>query len=376
MLKKAFNLVLPVIFILVLAGCASGGKGPQADREGKPNPEGEDNKVSIGFIAGSATSPQAIINQKYSIFADQLQKLGKETEFISTRSLDNVWPLMDQEEGAPEFFYIPGGNFATYVTETSEFGGNRDKYVIIAGSMNSNTTVLITKPSIKSLRDLDGKKVGIANKRYADEFQFNKVLSTVGLSTDTTGGTVQVVWDDIVSTLLENWGKGQYDAISLYAAENFPIALAKIEGSQILTTLNPDGLFGDKAPRYWLITRRDILEGDPGLVREVLKAHVLSTEKAMAERAALPALARENYLRYFQEKNVVMDDILKRNTPEDFERRWEGVEITYDPNAGYVTDLFDFLGKRGLVKGKTPQSFIEAGPLNQVLKEMGKPEVK
>ncbi len=376
MLRKLLSLMLVMTLLVLGAGCSSPKTEIQTKSSETPKAVEDNDTISIGYIAGSPTSPQPIINQKYSIIADELQKQGKKVNFISTRSLDKVWPLMDKEKGAPEFFYIPGGNFATYVTKTSRFGGNDDKYVIIAGSMNSNTTVLITKPSIKSLKDLDGKKIAIANNRYADEFQLNKLLSTVGLSTDTTGGTVQIIWDDIVPKLLENWGNGKYDAICLYAAENFPIALSKVKGSKILTTLNPNGLFGDKAPRYWLIARKDILKENPELVKGVLKAHILSTEKAIADKDSLPAINREIYLKYFMDQNVQMDDILKRNTLEEYQKRWKEVEITYDPNVGYVAELFDFLVKRGLVRKKNLDSFIQVDLLNEVLKEMGKPEIK
>lgn len=369
MLKKYFCVFIAALFLLLIAGC----KGNTEKTDVKTKLPEAGNTITIGFISGGQSSPQALINQDTDIFNEQFKETGKTVKLEATRSLDNVWPKMDKDEW--DFVYIPSGNFGTYVTKTSRFGGS-EKYVLLAGSINLNGNVLITKPEIKSIKDLAGKKVGIANLRYWDEYQLNKLLSTEGLATKSMGGNVEVVWDDIVPKQLENWSQGQYDAIVIYSAENIPEALDRLKGSKILTDVNKEGLFGKNAPKYWLAAKKELVKNEPELVKKVLKAHILLTEKAIAERDKLPEISRKIYLKYFEDRNAKMDDILKKNTPEVYQKRWKNGEFTYDPNLQVTTEFFSFLEKRSLVKGQTTDGFINIKPLNEVLTEMGKPTIK
>lgn len=376
---KQLVLFLGVVLVMsLLIGCSNktvtGNQAVQPKTEAT-NTATDKDTVKFAYISMIQGSPQALINRDAKIFEEQLGKIGKKVNFVATRSLDNIWPLMDGDTNEPDFVYIPAANFSTYITETSRFGGS-NKYTIIAGSNNADSTALFVSPKIKSLKDLDGKTVGIANLRYQDEFQFNKVLGTVGLATDFTGGTVKIAMDDIVKTAIDNFAAGKYDAIILYDPENFPVVLKKVPGSTMLTGLNPNGMFGAKQPRTWLVAKKDIIKNNPELVKTVLKAHVLATEKAMANADKIPLIARDVYLNYYKEKNAEMTEILKKHTPEFYKKKWSETEITYDPNMKFIKDDFDFLNQKGLMKGKTLQDFAQIDFLNDVLKEMGKQPVK
>ena len=366
------------LFMFLSIGC---GSKPTANNEAPKtntaavNPSGGGDTVKFAYISMVQGSPQALINRDNKIFEQELQKVGKKVEFVATRSLDNIWPMMDSNDNDPDFVYIPTANFSTYITETSRFGGS-NKYAIIAGSNNADSTALFVSSKIKSLKHLDGKTVGIANQRYQDEFQLNKVLNTVGLSTDSVGGSVKVAWDDIVVKEVDNFRTGKYDAIVIYDPENFPMVLQKVPGSKMLTSLNPNGLFGSKQPRTWLIAKKDVIKNDPELVKTVLKAHILATEKALAEADKIPAIAREIYLSYYQQKKAKMDEILKKHTPEFYKKKWSETEITYDPNTKFVLDVYEFMKQKGLMKDKTKEDFVQIGYLNEVLQEMGKRPVK
>lgn len=374
-MNRLVILLLTVLLLLLTAGCGSKPvtetKTPSPQTTEAPASNGTVKIATISMVQGS---PQPLINQEAKIFENELAKAGKKVEFAYTRSLNNIWPMMDSKDG-PDFVYIPAANFSTYITETSRFGGS-NKYAIIAGSNNADSTVVFANPKIKSLKDLAGKKVGIANLRYQDEFQLNKVLNTVGLSTNAVGGNVEVVWDDIVIKEIDNFAKGTYDAIVIYDPENFPLVMKKAPGSKILTTLNPNSLFGKRQPRNWLVAKKDLLKNDPQLVKSVLKAHISATEKALAEADKIPLLAREVYLSYYKEKNALMTDILKKHTPEFYKKKWSETEITYDPNLKFVQDDFSFMKEIGLMKSKSLEDFVQISLLNEVLKEMGKEQVK
>lgn len=369
---KRFTSVFCIIMALVLVGC---GAKPTVQKVENPAPqkaESVSNTITIGYISGGQ-APQPLINQKVDTFNEQLKELGKQVKLEATRSLDNVWPKMDKDEW--DFVYVPAGNFGTYVTKTSRFGGS-DKYVLIAGASNVNGSVLVAKPEIKSIKDLAGKKVGLANLRYWDEYQLNKLLSTAGLATKSMGGNVEVVWDDIVPKQFENWTQGKYDAIVVYSSENIPIALEKVKGSTILSELNKDGLMGKDSPKYWLAAKKELVKNQPELVKKVLKAHVLLTDTAIARRDEIPQLSRDISLEFYEKANAKMDEILKQNPIENFQKRWKKGVFSYDPNLQVTTDFFNFIDKKGLVKGQTMDGFINLQLLNEVLTEMGKPTIK
>ncbi len=384
MLKR--SVVFMMVFALMLslaAGCGgekdAGGSIPTVSENGDPGtqqPYVEKDTVKFAYIVMPQAAPQALINREEKIFESQLQKLGKKVEFVSTRSLDKIWPMMDADKDDPDFVYIPSANFATYITETSRFGGS-NKYTIIAGSINTNTTVLITRPEIKSLQDLDGKKVGLANQRYSDEYQFNEILATVGLAAKTAGGSVEVVYDDIVMEELENFGAGEYDAVIIYDPMNFESALSKVPGSKIMMTLNPEGMFGEKQPRSWLVAKKDIIKNEPELVKEVLRTHIVATDKAQDGAARiLPEVNREVFLKYFEDLNADMTDILKIHTPEFYEKKWQEAEITYDPNMDFITGVFEFMDKKGVVEGKSLDDFVQIEYLNEILNDMGREKIQ
>lgn len=362
MRNKFLHLIFIFVIAMMLVGCGS--KTEDSKKDGgivQVNPE----KIKVAFVTMTTTAPQPLINQVHTICADELERLGVEVEFLPTRSLDNVYPLMDSDTDDPDLVYLPHSAFTTYITETSKFGGS-NKYAIIAGSLKLDDIQLIVRPEISSLKELEGKKVGIANLRYSDDYQLNQLLASAGLSTSSVGGTVEVVWDDIVSKLAENYGEGKYDAIVNFNTDNLAGALAKVPGSKVYT-LNAN--IDKKQPRIWLVAKKELIDNNPELVKVFLKAHILSTEKALQEVEQLPALNRDSFLGWFADKGA---DISEKNPLEKFQKRWEIAEITYDPNMEYIEGVFSFMQQTDVVKGKSLDDFVRINLLTEVLKETGK----
>ena len=380
-MMRKLTFVILILGAFMLYGCSGNKPQSQAVKETSVNetPKNvvatdtvkDQKEVNIGFVAMTGGSPQAFINQKYSVFTDQLKPLGLSVKYSIVHGLQEVYPLLDS--GKADFIYMPQTAFTTYVTKNSRFGGG-DNYVMIAGSTNINDTNLVMRPGLNSLKDLDGKKVGIANLRYADEYQLNKILNTVGLKTKSNGGTVEVLWDDIVSKLWANYASKKYDAIVVFDnANNLPTVLKMVPGSKVLS-LNPDGMFGEQQPRVWLVTKKSNIQNNPELVRTFLKAHILSTDKATASRSELPDINREMRVKWFTDK-IPQEKLLEQNKIEKFQAAWKSAGITYNPNVQYATELIEYMIKHGYAKGLSIDDFMQIDPLNQVLKDMNRPTV-
>lgn len=371
---KRLTALLLILGTFTFYGCGAvkpGSEGIKPAPAPAPAQKDQQAEVNVGFVAMTGGSPQAFINQKYSVFTDTLKPLKTTVKYSIVHGLQEVYPLLDS--GKADFIYMPQTAFTTYVTKNSRFGGGSN-YVMIAGSTNINDTNLVMRPGLNSLKDLDGKKVGIANLRYADEYQLNKILTTVGLQTKSNGGTVEVVWDDVVAKLFKNYAEKKYDAIVVFDnANNLPTVLNKVPGSKVLS-LNPDKMFGDQQPRVWLVAKKSRIKDDPELVRTFLKAHILSTDKALANRSELPVINRDMRMKWFSGKTP-QDQLLAQNDIKKFQAAWKSAGVTYDPNMKYAAELVDYMVQHGYAKGLTIDNFVQIELLNQVLKEMGRPTV-
>lgn len=368
--RKLYVASVPVEENRGVEGHRAGDSAEMVSRKNEVEPAGSRDTVHIASVVMSTTSPHALVNKKYDIFSERLSKMGKKVEYTYTRSLDNLFPLLDRKEGAPDFVYLPHEAFATYRTKTSKYGGG-DGYVVVAGSLDFSDIDLVVRSTVESLRDLAGKTIAISNNRYVDEFHLNKLLATVGLSTKAMGGNVEIVWDGTVSATLGNYAKGLYDGVVVFNTDNRDAALARVPGSKV-QKLNPEGLYGGQHPRVWMAARKELIKSDPALVREVLKAHVLLNDKALEHSGELAALNRDMFIGYFKEKGA---DISSAQPLEQFIERWKFARITYDPNMEFITEMFCFLELKGLLRSMKIGDFVQISPLNEVLRDMGRPEV-
>lgn len=132
-----------------------------------------------------------------------------------------------------------------------------------------------------------------------------------------------------------------------------------------------------KNSRGWLVAKKDIIKNEPELVKAVLRTHIMATDKAQDGAARiLPEVNREVFLKYFEDLNADMTDILKIHTPEFYEKKWQEAEITYDPNMDFITGVFEFMDKKGVVEGKSLDDFVQIEYLNELLNDMGREKIQ
>lgn len=355
-MKKWF--ILFVILLFFISGCT-----------GATQPTPEPLKpVTIGYIAMSVASPQALISRELQLFENAFTEKGYEITWKLASGRDAVVPMM--MAGDFDFLYTPANNFITYFTETSaEFGGG-DNYRLIAGSTKrGNNTFLLVNENIASKEDLAGKVVGIANQSYIEEMMLDMQLEKVGLQLGTGANDVRIEYQDRVNLLYDRFESGDFDAIVI-RSDLKAATLERFPQSRVLVALNEGEVVGPTLPHTWLYARYDVLQNNPELVQLMLTTHIQATEKATTMKAELPRLALDA-MRYHREQ------ILKQENPEldsieDIENQWRQVNPTYNPNKNFTQMIYDFVVEMGYTD-KAFTQFADFAPLNEALATLGLP---
>jgi ABC-type nitrate/sulfonate/bicarbonate transport system substrate-binding protein len=152
-------------------------------------------------------------------------------------------------------------------------GGN--DYVVIGNGFNGGVSLMAPR-GVTSVRQLDGKTVGIMNAAYNMEAVLDRKLQTAGLRTETAGGTVKVVTGPpglVMNLLLEK----KTDAVFAWGAY---AAQLKERGFHELVKWQDLG-YGERMPYEVLVVRRDILEKHPDVVQAVVQANDDATRRVM-----------------------------------------------------------------------------------------------
>lgn len=337
-------------------------------RKIKPN-QGE---LFVAYFAG-LPSLEPYVNRMFPMIEEET---GKKVRLGFTRSHDEFMPLLDRAD-SPDFVYIPASVFSTYVTGKSRFGGNSDKYIVIAGSsVGSSMPYLYAKPEIKSIKQLTGKKVGIPNLFYSSAIYLDSLLMQNSLSIN----NVNIVWDDIAAKLIDNYASGKYEAI-LTAKDNGngELIQKKVPGTNEFP-LGENTKYGKKPVGNWLIVKKSILKENPELVKKFLKADILSMEKAKENPELLGTMAnmqREDCIQWWRDKGVKDEKKLAADNPlSRYTKIINRVEPTIDPNFVYINDLIAYYHKTNILPKYQVKDIVDLTLLNEVLKEMGKPEVQ
>lgn len=152
-----------------------------------------------------------------------------------------------------------------------------DDYVIVGSGFNGGISLMAPK-DVTSVEQLDGKSVGIMNAAFNMEAVLDKKLKTVGLRTESAGGTVKVFTGPpglVMNQLLEK----KADAVFAWGA--YAAQLRK-QGFHDLVKWQDMG-YGERMPYEVLVVRRDILEKHPEVVQAVVQANYDATRRVMTE---------------------------------------------------------------------------------------------
>jgi NitT/TauT family transport system substrate-binding protein len=246
-----------------------------------------------------------------------------------------------------EFTPIPGGG--------SEAMLQGAPIVFIVGESLISQWTLTTTPDIKRVEDLKGRTLGLGRPGSAD---YSELVIVLGKNFKMEPGKDYKVISftgepDRVAALIQ--GSIQGGVLSFPHA-----ARAEKEGMKILVRT------GDYLPRLGgtFLTHKDFIKEKREVVKRFIRAMVKAEDYIKANKqGTVDVIAK-----YFEIKDAKVNESI-----------YKQVFDKYSPEmpANLIRDLFESrtTPELGWPKGKPvpdPEQFVDRGPLNEVLKEMGR----
>ncbi|MCY1140671.1 ABC transporter substrate-binding protein [Actinoplanes sp. Pm04-4] len=232
---------------------------------------------------------------------------------------------------------------------------------IIAGS-TSGGAGLVVKEGINTAADLKGKKIATPQLGNTQDVALRAWLKENGLNADQQGGGDVSVLPQDNATALQAFAQGAIDG-AWVPEPNYSRLILESKGKVLVDEkdLWPSGLF----VTTHLIVTQEFLKKYPATVKKLLQGHLESldyieknnAEAQTAANAQLEALSGK----------PLKDDVLKAS--------FKNLTFTADPVASSLFTSAKHAEEVGLLKPVDLKGIYDLGPLNELLKAAGKPEV-
>jgi NitT/TauT family transport system substrate-binding protein len=240
---------------------------------------------------------------------------------------------------------------------------NGEAVRVISGS-TSGGAFLVVRAGINTAQDLKGKKIATPSLGNTQDVALRAWLKSNGLATDTAGGgDVSVVPQENAQSL-ETFIAGTIDGA--WVPEPWATRLIQDGGAKVLVDerdLWPDG----KYVTTHLLVATKFLQANPEVVKRIVLATVQAVDAVNADAATAQATVNAEIERYTSK--AVGEELLKA--------AWSNLTFTVDPIASSLqksaddAQALDLLKDPGDLKG-----LYDLGPLNEILKALGREEVK
>lgn len=235
---------------------------------------------------------------------------------------------------------------------------------VVAGAVDAGAVFVAGKGSnIKSVKDLDGKKVAIPQLGNTQDISLRNLLNQANLKDAAKGGTVTVIpaENPDILTLIS---KGDIDAALV--PEPWGSRIVKQAGARVV--LDYQDVWRDgKYTTAVIITSKKFLDEHPDLVEKWLTAHVDITEYIKKDQLASQKTINDQ-IKKLTGKSLP-DDVLKSS----FQR----ITVTYNPETESIKEFVKLSVDNGYIK-ETPDvsNMVDLTSLNQVLQKKGLPTVR
>jgi NitT/TauT family transport system substrate-binding protein len=308
--------------------------------------------LRLGYFPNITHAP-ALVGVKNNFFADAL---GSGTK-LETKTF-NAGPAAIEAlfSGAIDATYI-GPNPA--INGWAQSKGTALK--IIAGA-TSGGAALVVKPGINSAVDLKGKKIATPQLGNTQDVALRYWLKTQGLTADQQGGGDVSILPQDNATAVQAFAQGAIDGAWVPEPNLSKMILAS-KGKLLVNEkdLWPNGQF----VTTHLIVTQTFLKKYPETVKKLLQGHLkaldyIKTDNAGAQAAANAQIAALS-------GKPLKDDVLAAS--------FKNLTFTADPVASSLFTSAKHAEDVGLLKPVDLSGIYDLGPLNELLKAAGKPEV-
>ncbi|MDQ0246382.1 NitT/TauT family transport system substrate-binding protein [Bacillus fengqiuensis] len=326
MLKKSLlSLIISILFIGVLSGCAQSG-----GEEGKDSGE---QTVKIGYFP-NLTHIATIIALEKGFFAEEF---GKDVK-IETKTVTNGGLFMEaMSTKAIDVGTVGPGPLLNFYVKNPE-------YHLISGAVNGGAVLVASEASnIKDLKDLDGKKVAIPVIGSTQDVMLRKALQDVNLKTTTEGGTVEL------------YAAAPADTAPLFVQKSVDAAATQEPWGYVLETQAKGKLLLDWDEFAWgkestntvVAASKEFLEKEDQ-VTAYLKAH----KKAVDFIKENPEESQDLVIKHLKELTG------KELNKEEVTAALSRLEVTTDVNEQVIQEMADISKEAGYIPSSDIKGMI------------------
>jgi NitT/TauT family transport system substrate-binding protein len=233
---------------------------------------------------------------------------------------------------------------------------------IIAGSASGGVKLVVNPKTIKSLKDVKGKKIATPQLGNTQDVALRAYLKSNGLNADQQGGGDVSILPQDNATAVQAFAQGAIDG-AWVPEPNLSKMILESKGKLLVNEkdLWPNGQF----VTTHLIVTQDFLKKYPATVKKLLQGHIASvkyiaTNPADAQKAANAQIAALS-------GKPLKDDIVAA--------AFKNLTFTNDPIASSLYTSAQHAEDVGLLKPVDLKGIYDLGPLNELLKADGQPEV-
>jgi sulfonate transport system substrate-binding protein len=317
----------------------------------KASAGGEAPAIRLGYFPNITHAP-ALVGVNKGFFKEALgnTKLEEKTFNAGPAAIEALF------SGAIDATYI-GPNPAINGWSQSKGTGLK----IIAGS-TSGGAGLVVRPGINSAADLKGKKIATPQLGNTQDVALRAWLKQNGLNADQQGGGDVSVLPQDNATALQAFAQGAIDGA--WVPE--PNLSRMVQESKGKVLVNEKDLWpGGQFVTTHLIVTQEFLKKYPETVKKLLQGHLkaidyIKNNNADAQKAANAQLA------------ALSGKPLKDNV---LQSAFKNLEFTADPIASSLYTSAKHAEDVGLLKPVDLKGIYDLGPLNELLKAAGQPEV-
>jgi NitT/TauT family transport system substrate-binding protein len=344
-------LALAATALITATSLAACGKDDDSSSSAAAGGTGEASAIRLGYFPNITHAP-ALVGVNKGFFQEALgtTKLDAKTFNAGPAALEALL------SGAIDATYI-GPNPA--INGWSQSKGSALK--IIAGS-TSGGAGLVVKPGINAAADLKGKKIATPQLGNTQDVALRAWLKQNGLNADAQGGGDVSILPQDNATILQAFAQGAIDGA--WVPEPYFSRLQLESGGKVL--VNEKDLWpGGQFVTTHLIVSQAFQKKYPGTVKKLLQGHLkaldyIKSDNAEAQKAANAQLAALS-------GKPLKDNILAAS--------FKNLGFTADPIASSLFTSAQHAQDVGLLKPVDLKGIYDLGPLNELLKAAGQPEV-